>query len=143
MSKALIHTRFDFNDIVMIIKNSNNQSPLCRELTQHLCELVDVALLKLELLIKTNQQIDELVGKEYSDDDLPTLEQLCARSEELYSAIEHLPLMKENKDLLIELLPVAMIGDKLAELFYLLYFKAKDISNRRNPFVDMEHLHAK
>lgn len=143
MTRHLLQAKFDFAEMILILKNGKNYLPICRALTQHLMDILEVACLKLDLLIKTNKEIDNLIANGHLNEKLINLESLCARSCELFAEIAHLPLMNEELEVLSGLLPLSKVGSKYAELLNLLYTHAEFIGDRSNPFLDMKHLHAK
>lgn len=103
--------------------------------------MLDVAICKLELLIKHNREFDQLVAEGSTEDKLQNLEALCERSQELYQEIKELPIMREDSELLTDLLTLSKAGSRYSDLLELLYKHKELITPRVNPFLDMTHLH--
>ncbi len=141
MSKKLLDFEYSFQDMIRVLKNSKSYLPVCRSLTQHLTDLIEVAYCKLELLIKLNKEIDEIINSENTVDNMLFLEKSCARSHELYEEIRHLPIMNEDQQILDEMLPLSRVGTKYGDLLSLIYENQALIGVRNNPFMDTSHLH--
>lgn len=139
--KTLLNHEFTTVEMIKVLKNSKNYTPICRMFTQHLCDMLDVAICKLELLIKHNREFDQLIAEGSTEDKLQNLEALCERSRELYQEIEHLPIMQEDSESLIDLLTLSKAGSRYSDLLELLYKHKEIITSRVNPFMDMTHLH--
>lgn len=141
MNKTLLHTQFNIINMIQIIKHGKNNFPICRIITQHLLDIIEVATCKLEILVKLNKEIDLLIADNTAVDNILSLEKLCARSNELYQEIENLPIMKEDADVLSEILIFKKLGSKYSNLLSLIYSNSEYISARSNPFLDTSHLH--
>ena len=141
MANSLLHCKFNFADMIAILKNGKSYHAVCRSMTQHLLELIDVAVVKVELLIKTNQEIDALLAVEHLEQHLGNLDVLCSRSADVFQEIEHLPLLREDPALLAELLALSKLGSRYAELLNLLYTQASFIAVRTNSLHDSAYVH--
>jgi hypothetical protein len=144
MSKAnLLNHEFSFEEMIKIVKTSKSYLPICRTLTQHLCDMVEVAYCKLDLLVKHNLEIETLLASEVTDEKLQSLPALCARSEELYAEIEHLPIMHEEPKILLELLSLSKVGTRYGELLELIYKHKRLIKAEHSPIYDESLVHIK
>jgi|GEM_PF-4747714 len=143
MTKTLLSSELTFADMVKIVKTGKSYLPICRMLNQHLLDVVEVALCKLQLLIDDNKKIEKILEGAEATQKLPELHQLCNRSTELYAEIENLPLMKENPDNLVELLILSKIGSRYSELLSLLYTERDYIKANQYPYANMDHVHVK
>lgn len=140
-TKTLLNHEFTTAEMIKILKASKNYTPVCRLFTQHICDMLDVAICKLELLIKHNREFDQMVADGSTEDKLQNLEALCERSQELYQEIKELPIMREDSELLTDLLTLSKAGSRYSDLLELLYKHKELITPRVNPFLDMTHLH--
>lgn len=140
-TKTLLNHEFTTAEMIKVLKASKNYTPVCRLFTQHICDMLDVAICKLELLMKHNKEFDQLVAEGSTEDKLQNLEALCERSQELYQELNELPIMREDAELLTDLLTLTKVSSRYSDLLELLYKHNDLITPRVNPFMDMTHLH--
>lgn len=143
MSRNLLNAELGFSDMIKIVKNGKSYLPICRSLSQHLLDVVEVALCKLQLLVKDNKAIEKILDSENIDENLTELHQLCNRSVELHSEIINLPIMKEDPDNLIELLNLSRIGSRYSELLSIIHTDKKYIKGIEYPLENFNQIHVK
>lgn len=141
MSKSILNPHFNFANMINIVKHGKSYLPICKIITQHLLDSLEVAICKLELLIKLNKEIDGLIEKQDPAEPILELEKLTARSHELFQEIQHLPIMNEDPAILVEMLPLSRIGSKYSDLLALIYNNPVYIAARNTPFYDTSHLY--
>ena len=139
--RNLLSTEFDFEEMIKILKSSTEQFPICQSIAKLLCDMIEVAIIKLDLLIKFNQDIDDLIENGSIDDKIQNLDALCTRSQELYEEIENLPIMQENSLVLSELLGIPTTGKKYSELLALIYHNKELIYPHNNPLHGLTLIH--
>ncbi len=143
MSKNLLNTELGFSEMIKIVKSGKSYLPICRSLSQHLLDVVEVALCKLQLLVKDNKEIEVILDQANIDENLAELHKLCNRSVELYSEIIDLPIMKEDPDNLIELLNLSRIGSRYSELLSIIHTDKKYIKGTEYPLENFNQIHVK
>ena len=144
MNKTLLNLEFNLAEIIQILKCGKTDLDICRKLTLYVLEVVDVAYLKLDLLIKANRKIEALtVAENLVADKLLLLEGLCERSHELFHEIQQLPLLQGNPDILRDLLALPRISRRYSDLLLLLYRNAKYIMAYTNPVAAMSKVQVK
>lgn len=143
MSKNILNTELGFSEMIKIVKSGKSYLPICRSLSQHLLDVVEVALCKLQLLVKDNKEIEVILDQANIDENLAELHKLCNRSVELYSEIIDLPIMKEDPDNLIELLNLSRIGSRYSELLSIIHTDKKYIKGTEYPLENFNQIHVK
>ena len=143
MSKNLLNTELGFSEMIKIVKSGKSYLPICRSLSQHLLDVVEVALCKLQLLVKDNKEIEVILDQANIDENLAELHKLCNRSVELYSEIIDLPILKEDPDNLIELLNLSRIGSRYSELLSIIHTDKKYITGTEYPLENFNQIHVK
>lgn len=143
MSKNLLNTELGFSEMIKIVKSGKSYLPICRSLSQHLLDVVEVALCKLQLLVKDNKEIEVILDQANIDENLAELHKLCNRSVELYSEIIDLPILKEDPDNLIELLNLSRIGSRYSELLSIIHTDKKYIKGTEYPLENFNQIHVK